>query len=227
MRMHCSTALIVLACFALDSACARLGVAPRPAESLPATDQAAPFQSAESAGDRTLAIPQDSKPATALPFHADQACTLPSGTFLTVKLNRTLVPARLHSGDLFVASVVEPLLVDGKTVIETGAEVSGRVESAHASSGVIGQGSENRGTNKGYVQLVLTGITVDGKKLPLQTSSLFVRGTSALSNVSSTGTGADAQADIVRLQRGRRLTFRLTAPMIMAEPHSVAVLKCY
>jgi hypothetical protein len=164
-----------------------------------------------------------------MPFHAEQACTLPSGAFLTVKLNRSLVPARLHSGDLFAGSLAGPMQVDGRTVIDAGAEVSGRVESAQTSSGQLGQaGGSGKAASKGYVQMTLTGIIVDGKKLSLQTSSLFARATSSLrSNVASGGTNLDAQSDAVRVQKGSRLTFRLTAPITMDDSHSVAAMKCY
>src|SRR5579863_2669874 len=55
------------------------------------------------------------------------------------------------------------------------------------------------------------GANVTGKKLPLRTSSLFVRGSSG--EVSSTGQDDAEQTrpTVTRLQKGRRLTFRLAA----------------
>ncbi|MFZ1009893.1 MAG: hypothetical protein WAN65_23855, partial [Candidatus Sulfotelmatobacter sp.] len=118
-----------------------------------------------------------------------------------------------------------PILIDGRTVIDSGTQVTGRVESAQASSQRLDR-STNSGSNrsKGYVQLTLTAIVVDGKELPLQTASLFARGTSRQSNLSPKRTEADAQSDTVRVQKGRRLTFRLIAPITVDEPHAVATL---
>ncbi len=217
---------VALTCLAFGSACARPGGSQHTGTNLPANDQAPPFhQNLALASERTLAIPQDSKPATALPFHAAQPCILPSGTFLTVKLGRSLVPAKVHSGDPFVASVTGRITVDGRTIINLGAEVIGRVESAQASSPQLSRADRSgQSTGKGYVQLTLTTIVVDGKQLPIQTSSLFARGTSPRSNVSSRGTDADVRSDVVRVQKGRRLTFRLTAPIALDEIPSVAVL---
>jgi hypothetical protein len=225
-RLRCSISAIVLSCLALGSACARPAGSQTSANP-PTSDQAAPFHpSPASASDRTLAIPQDySTPVTALPFHAAQPCVLPSGTFLTVKLDRSLVPERVHSGDTFVASVAGPILIDGRTVIDSGTQVTGRVESAQATSPRLGRStSSGNGLGKGYVQLTLTSIVVDGKQLPLQTVSLFARGTSPGSNPSFRRTEADTQSDTVRVQKGRRLTFRLIAPITVDEPHAVATL---
>jgi hypothetical protein len=226
-RLRCSISAIVLACLVLGSACARPAGSQTSANP-PTSDQAAPFHpSPASASDRTLAIPQDSKPASAVPFHAVQPCILPSGTFLTVKLDRSLVPGGVHAGDPFLAAVAGPIQIDGHTVIDSGTQVTGRVESAQASSPRLDRSTipgMNRG--KGYVQLTLTAIVVDGKQLPLQTASLFARGTSPQSNPSSRRIDTDAQSesDIVRVQKGRRLTFRLIAPITVDEPHAVATL---
>lgn len=225
-RTHGTLTAVVLTCLAFGSACARQGGAQRTGANLPASEEAPPFQQVQNvaSSEHTLAIPQDSKPATALPFHAAQPCILPSGTFLTVKLDRSLVPERVHAGDTFLASVAGSILIDGRTVIDSGTQVTGRIESAQASSPRLDRSTIpgiNRG--KGYVQLTLIAIVVDGKQLPLQTASLFARGTSPQSNLSKR-TEADLESDAVRVQKGRRLTFRLIAPITVDEPHAVASL---
>jgi hypothetical protein len=55
----------------------------------------------------------------------------------------------------------------------------------------------------------LSAITVEGRPLALQTSSLFARGTLQ-------------QPDGVRVQKGRRLTFRLTSPVTLNDSNSMA-----
>jgi hypothetical protein len=225
MRRTRTVTAVVLACLAFGSACARQEGSQHAGANLAASEEAPPFQQGQSLApiEHTLAIPQDSKPATALPFHAAQPCILPSGTFLTVKFDRSLEPERVHSGDTFVASVAGPILIDGRIVIGSGTQVTGRVESAQATSPRLGRASFGSG-GKGYVQLTLTAIVVDGKQLPLQTASLFARGTSPQSNLSSRQIETDVQSGTARVQKGRRLAFRLIAPITVDEPHAVATL---
>jgi hypothetical protein len=225
--MHGIVTAAVLTYLAFGAACARQGGSQHTGANLSASEEAPPFQQVQNvaSSEHTLAIPQDSKPATVLPFHAALPCILPSGTFLTVKLDRTLELERVHAGDTFVASVAGSILIDGRTVIDSGTQVTGRIESAQASSPRLGRSTipgMNRG--KGYVQLTLIALVVDGKQLPLQTASLFARGTSLQSNPSPRRIDTDLQSDIVRVQKGRRLTFRLIAPITVDEPHAVATL---
>lgn len=55
------------------------------------------------------------------------AQTLPAGTAVTAKLDRTLTSFTNKSGDAFSARVTEPVVVNGKTVIPIGATVQGGV----------------------------------------------------------------------------------------------------
>jgi len=226
-RIRRAMTAVALTCLAFASGCARQGDSQHTGSNLPASEEAPPFQQGQSfaSGEHTLAIPEDSKPATALPFRAAQPCVLPSGTFLTVKLEGSLVPEKAHTGDTFLASVAGPILIDGRTVIDFGTQVTGRVESAQASSPRLNPANiPGSGPGKGYVQLTLTAIAVDGKQLPLQTASLFARGTSQQLNPSFKRTETNAQSDTVRVQKGRRLTFRLIAPITVDEHHALASL---
>jgi hypothetical protein len=91
---------------------------------------------------------------------------LPPGTLLTVRIRSAISSATCHQGDFFAAVLDEPLVLDGQTVLARGAEVSGRVVAAKAS----GQ------FDPGYLRLRLTGISVSGKPLRLETSSVFLKG---------------------------------------------------
>jgi len=53
--------------------------------------------------------------------------SLPAGTVLKVKLEKTLSTFSSKGGDPFVGRVTEAVILDGKTVIPTGATVEGRV----------------------------------------------------------------------------------------------------
>jgi hypothetical protein len=141
-------------------------------------------------------VSPDPQPASAVPFNSHPH-TLPSGTLLTVQLQDSLSAAKVRDGDTFTASVAAPLTVDGDPLIDRGTVATGHVESVRSQAG------------SGYFQLTLSALTVEGRPLPLQTTSLFARGTLQ-------------QSDGVRVQKGRRLTFRLTSPVTLNEPRSMA-----
>lgn len=138
------------------------------------------------------------------PFGGSRPRVLPSGTLLVVQLDDSLSSAKVHAGDAFTASVASPLDVDGDTVVERGAAVTGRVEAARAQTDHPGAAG-----GSGYFQLSLSAITLGGRQLSVQTSSLFARGTFE-------------KPDGVRVTKGRHLTFRLTAPVILDDPGALA-----
>ncbi|MGC2400317.1 MAG: hypothetical protein WA510_11060 [Acidobacteriaceae bacterium] len=154
------------------------------------------------------ALPPDPKSAGELPFNArSHTYVLPSGTLLTVQLSRSLSAARVHSGDAFGAVVADPVTVNGETLVDRGTEVIGRIESAASEAGRV--------PPLGYFRLRLDAITLGGNRVALQTSSLFARGSARPSTVSS---GSSS----VRVQKGRRLTFRLIAPVTLYDPNRIA-----
>jgi hypothetical protein len=53
--------------------------------------------------------------------------SLPAGTAMKVKLEKTLSTSSSQSGDPFSGRVTEPVVLDGKTLIPIGATVQGRV----------------------------------------------------------------------------------------------------
>jgi hypothetical protein len=58
---------------------------------------------------------------------AQTSISLPAGTALKVKLENTLATFSSKSGDAFSARLVEPVVINGKTIVPTGATVQGRV----------------------------------------------------------------------------------------------------
>jgi hypothetical protein len=218
--------LVLCLAISLAAGCARPTAVQRtePAANSPAAEQTLPFhQTPEHATDESPppAIPQDRKSGSGTPFRAaSHAHSLPAGTLITVRLDKSLSIPQVRPGDTFTASVAGPLTLDGDTLVEPGTPVSGRVESAQPS--VDRPGST---PDPGYVRLTLITITVDGRALDLQTSSLFAKGTfqaGVLSNSSSRPGASDARFRELEIQKGRRLTFRLTAPLTFADPNSVA-----
>jgi hypothetical protein len=182
--------------------------------------QQLPFRpDADSASVGDVARPAPAPdPKLSLPFRTGlHSRILPSGTLLTVQLEDSLSTTNAHAGDAFTASVAAPLTVDGDTLVERGATVTGRVESAQSQAdrpGLV--------PGSGYFRLTLNSITIEGRQLTLQTSSLFARGQSANTLSLSPSAPSDLRSVSVQVQKGRRLTFRLTAPLTVNDPKSMA-----
>jgi hypothetical protein len=114
---------------------------------------------------------------------------------VTVRLKVPLV-AGSESRESFEAVLDVPVVVDGNTLIPRDAIVSGRIETAHPS---------RVRPDRGYVRLTLDSVQVEGLEVPIQTASLFAR---PLPTV-------DTDSDTVRLEKGRRMTFRLKDPVFL------------
>jgi hypothetical protein len=219
--------LILCLAVGLTQGCARPDAAPRTdSSSNSATgEQTLPFrQNADRSTDDSVhpaVPPPDHKSGIDTPFPAaSHTRSIPAGTLITVRLFNSLSISSVRPGDPFTAFLAGPLSIDGDTLIQSGTLVSGRVESAQPSIDRPGLSPD-----PGYIRLALNSITIDGRPLDLQTSSLFAKGTfqsTRLSSASSPGNGSGAQSRDLRLQKGRRLTFRLTAPVLLADPNSIA-----
>jgi len=172
------------------------------ADGTPQTEQhKVPFHDADGKPSRPSDAPaaQDNslKPETDLPFQDPQ--NLPAGTLLTVRTKNPISAENPDANGTFEAIVDQPVVIEGNQLVPLGTMVSGRVESARAS---------NLKRNRGYVRLTLETIQLAGLNVPVQTSSLFVRG--------HAGQTRPEQSPIVRLEKGRRLVFRLTEPVEVA-----------
>ena len=143
---------------------------------------------------------------TGLPFRDDQS--LPAGTLLTVRLKSPITAENPGPSGTFEAIVDEPLVIEGNTLIPRGAIAAGRVEAARSSQ---------MKRNRGYVRLILDSIDVSGRDLPVQTSSLFARGNFG----DPGGVEGDGSAPVIHLEKGRRLTFRLTEPIFVAAQRQI------
>lgn len=89
--------------------------------------------------------------------------TVPAGTVITVRLGEALGSKLSSTGQSFSATTAEPVTVDGKTVIPSGAAASGTVVDAKA-----------LGKFKGgaVLQVRLDSVSVDGKNYALQTAAV-------------------------------------------------------
>jgi hypothetical protein len=93
--------------------------------------------------------------------------TVPAGTPVTIRLESSISSTTAQAGDTFGFTLVEPLLVNGRTVATSGASGVGRVIAARKSG---------RLHNSGYLRIAMTSIEIDGKQVPVESSSVFVSG---------------------------------------------------
>jgi hypothetical protein len=178
-----------------------------------------PFhQSADRAMDDTErpAVPLDHKTPNTAPFRATVRPSLPTGTMLTVRLENSFSIAQAHVGEVFNASLAAPIKIDGEILVPTGIPVSGRVESVQTPLDGGGPAPKTA-----LVRLTLNTLTIDGRRLQLQTSSLFAKA-ALWQNASAQSPGLERTAGEYRLLKGRELTFRLTSALALSDVNSLA-----
>lgn len=139
---------------------------------------------------------------------------IPPGTPITVRLQAAISSIASHPGDGFDAVLDEPILFRGQTIAPAGSAIKGRVLAAKASGG---------SQYPGFMRITLTEISLRGRVLSLQTSSIFVKGSSREKRKWSARGGTDAATRNTMavyaagnkdagFHAEQRLTFRLTQP---------------
>ncbi len=170
-----------------------------------------PFQNGEpavsTASAETHTEMEDFSAEKGFPFGNDG--NLPVGTLLTVRLRTPVSTESPETSSSFEGVVDDPVTINGATLVPRGSRVAGRVESAQAS----------KVNGRNFVRLTLQSIDLAGKGIPIRTSSLFAHG-QATPTPSAIDQGGDS---IIHLDKGRRLTFRLTESVFVASQHPPAV----
>src|SRR5215472_368987 len=96
-------------------------------------------------------------------FETKKQVTIPEGSPFEVVLDETLASNRNHAGDNFAASLSEPVVEKGKTIIPAGAHVAGRVVDAKDSG---------RLHVPARLSVALSSVEVDGKSYDIDTNTI-------------------------------------------------------
>jgi hypothetical protein len=119
---------------------------------------APPFPTEQPAAPAPTPAPPPPAPVAPPP---PQKVIIPAGTQLSVRLNDQLDSERNQVGDTFRGSLSTPIVVDGTTVIPSGADVVGRVADVK---------SAGRFAGNSVLTLELTSLSVNGKSYNVQTN---------------------------------------------------------
>ena len=103
-----------------------------PAQSLPAPTPAPEPQKPAVSAPPVAPPPQPVAPPVSIPENAPEVRTphtvvLAAGTTLAVRIGETISSARSRVGDSFLATLEQPLVIDGFVIAERGARLEGRV----------------------------------------------------------------------------------------------------
>ena len=160
MRVRMTGLVLCLGVLLAIPACNKKPAEPASESSGPAANTAAPGANAapaESASQsREKAV--EKKPAA-----EEKPIVIPADTVLTVRLAQAVGSKISHSGDNFTATVANPVDVNGRTVIPSGASASGTVADA-APLGRFKGGA--------VLRLTLDSITTHGRTYPIETTAV-------------------------------------------------------
>ncbi|MBI4479976.1 MAG: hypothetical protein HY651_08130 [Acidobacteria bacterium] len=152
-------------------------------------------------------VPTDVIPAEPVPFPRTEPqapprpekvqATILSGTVLTVRLLDTLTTERNQAGDLFRASLEDPIVLNGDVVVPRGTTVEGRIVDA-----------QQAGRVKGVAEMTLELSQLrlsSGDTVVLETGTIRREGeTSAGEDAAKVGAGAAVGAVIGAIGGGRK-----------------------
>src|SRR5688572_29605804 len=113
-----------------------------------------PGESARTSSVRTPAVRTPVVPV------APRTITIPAGTRLAVSLIDSVSTDKSQAGDRFVATLDQPIVIDGTTVVAKGSEVRGKVVE-------VDDGGRVKG--RAYIRLALTELDAKGKSVPIDT----------------------------------------------------------
>ena len=96
-------------------------------------------------------------------FESSKDVTIPEGVQLEVVVDEALSSRRNHAGDSFEASLAQPVMKDGKTIIPAGAHLTGRVVDAKEAG---------RLHVPARLSVALSSVEVSGKSYDIDTNTI-------------------------------------------------------
>ncbi len=154
-KISLSSFLVILSlCLVLG--CAKSNT--QPASSTENNPSGATGSDASAAGGQS-----GSKSAASQSKPVEEALTIPSGTVIRVRLDETLSSKSSEAGQSFSATVAEPIVVNGNTVVDKGARARGTVVDAKAMGHFKGGA---------LLEVRLNSIEVKGKDTSVQTAAV-------------------------------------------------------
>jgi hypothetical protein len=173
--------------------------APPPAQAAPPapvtlSPAAAPPAPVENVPVENVSLPAPA-PAPSVETRVPHVVTLTAGTSLAVRIGETISTARNQVGDSFLATLTQPLVIDGFIIAERGARLEGRVAEAAAA----GRG---RGASHLAVSIIRIA-TADGQNIRIRTEPYAKDGASpAAMDAAKVGGGAAIGAVIGAIAGG-------------------------
>lgn len=168
-----------------------------PPSSASALQPAAPARAADAAvppATAANAAPAPAEPAPAPAVPAVRELTIPGNTLLTVTLESTLASDTSRVEDPVRGTLARPIVVDGRTIVPAGAEISGTVLDAKESGRVKGRAS---------ITFAFDHLTVNGERYRVRTARVTrVAESSKTDDLKKGGIGAAAGAIIGGLAGG-------------------------
>lgn len=141
--------------------------------------------------------PTSADDSGAPPFSRNETTEIAKGTPIYVHLQNSISSATAETGDSFSAVLDDPLSIDGKTLVPEGTEITGRVIATRKSGQLH---------HAGYLRLTLSSVNMNGKEVPIQTTSVFVEGGSfGNHNVAYMGGGVGSNSLIGALTGGGKV----------------------
>lgn len=129
------------------------------------------------------------EPAAADALPPSTTLTLPVGSWIKVRVDEALSSDRNQPGDIFTASLAQPLVAGGRVIARRGQTVGGAVAVAE-------KAGRRKGTSRLGLELTEVSL-VDGRQIPVKTRLMEYRGdTSVGRDIGAIGTTTGAGAAI-------------------------------
>jgi len=133
----------------------------------PASNEAADSNADQNTQAKAEAANGSKKGVLGSLFESKREITIPEGAQFEVMLDESLASNRSHTGDSFAASLSQPVVKDGKTIIPTGAHVAGRIVDAKDSG---------RLHVPARLSVALSSVEVSGKSYDIDTNTIAKTG---------------------------------------------------